>query len=153
MSTLSAPCAQLWPIKWTHDHQAHAATQAVLSYSTISTTFDVHLHSFVVFCSWIFAVQGAHDHVERLQAQVQGLESHLSQTRAALGISEAQSPKTQAELAHMRAELAESQNVVSQLQRKLQEEQAEVLMLKESQGGSNKATDVIYALESQVSIT
>ena len=41
--------------------------------------------------------------------------------------------------------------MVSALQHKLQEEQAEVLMLKESQGGSNKASDVIHALETQVS--
>lgn len=50
----------------------------------------------------------------------------------------------------MRAELADAQGRVAQLQRKLQEEHAEVLMLKESQGGSNKAGDVIQALESQV---
>ena len=100
----------------------------------------------------MFAAQGAQDHIDRLQGQVESLETCLRQTRATVCDSESHSPETQAELAHMRVELAESQNMVSQLQRKLQEEQAEVLMLKESQGGSNKASDVIQALESQVNI-
>ena len=49
-----------------------------------------------------------------------------------------------------KAQQAEFQTIVSQLQQQLEIEQAEVLMLKERQGGSNKAADVIRALENQV---
>lgn len=68
--------------------------------------------------------QGSSD---RLQAQVQTLQANSAQ-----------------------AELAELQTVISQLQQQLEAKQAEVLMLKEREGGSNKAADVIRALENQV---
>ncbi len=79
-------------------------------------------------------MQGADDHINRLQAQVQSLQANSAQ----------------AELNRVRAELAESENAVSQLQQQLEAQQAEVLRLKENQGGSNKAADVIQALEKQV---
>lgn len=97
----------------------------------------------------LICMQGAHDHIDRLQGQVQTLESRLLQPQPDPANSESQA-QAQAELAHLRAGLAESQSAVSQLQRQLREAQAETLMLKESQGGSNKASDVIHALESQV---
>ena len=87
--------------------------------------------------------------MDRLQKQVHSLEGSLSQAQASFP---PHTTKVHSELARMRAELADAQGAVSQLQRKLQEEQAQVLMLKESQGGSNKASDVIHALESQVTI-
>lgn len=93
-------------------------------------------------------MQGAHDHIERLERQVHTLKASL----ASSGPAESQATKAlNSELARMRAELADARGSVAQLQRKLQEEHAEVLMLKESHGGSNKAGDVIQALESQVS--
>ena len=79
---------------------------------------------------------GANDHINRLQAQVQSLQANSAQ----------------AELNRVRAELGESENAVSHLQHQLGAQQAEVLRLKESQGGSNKAADVIQALEKQVCI-
>lgn len=88
-------------------------------------------------------LQGAHDHIERLEMQVPSSGALEPQRLKALNNSE---------LARMRAELADARGSVSQLQRRLQEEHAEVLMLKESQGGSNKASDVIQALESQVAV-
>ena len=81
-------------------------------------------------------MQGADDHINRLQAQVRSLQAN----------------STQAELNRARAELAESENAVSHLQQQLEAQQAEVLRLKESQGGSNKAADVIQALEKQVCV-
>ncbi|DBB05674.1 TPA: hypothetical protein ACH3X1_012287 [Trebouxia sp. C0004] len=80
------------------------------------------------------ALQGADDRINRLQARVQSL----------------QVDSAQAELNRLRAELAESETAVSHLQQQLEAQQAEVLRLKESQGGSNKAADVIQALEKQV---
>ncbi len=81
-------------------------------------------------------MQGADDHINRLQAQVQSLQANSAQ----------------AELTRVRAELAESENAASHLQQKLEGQQAEVLRLKENQGGSNKAADVIQALEKQVRV-
>ena len=72
-------------------------------------------------------IQGSRDHIDRLQAQVQTLQANSAQ-----------------------AELAEFQTAISQLQQQLEAKQAEVLMLKEREGGSNKAADVIRALENQV---
>ncbi|KAA6428913.1 MAG: hypothetical protein FRX49_01023 [Trebouxia sp. A1-2] len=80
------------------------------------------------------AMQGADDHINRLQAQVQSLQANSAQ----------------AELNRVKAELGESENAVSHLRQQLEAQQAEVLRLKESQGGSNKAADVIHALEKQV---
>ena len=77
-----------------------------------------------MFCVY---VQGSSDHTDRLQAQVQTLQANSAQ-----------------------AELAELQTVISQLQQQLEAKQAEVLMLKEREGGSNKAADGIRALENQV---
>lgn len=74
----------------------------------------------------------------------------MAQAQATLTTPDPHAAKTRSELARLQAELAEAQKLVAQLQRKVQEEQAQVLMLKESQGGSNKASDVIQALESQV---
>ena len=79
-------------------------------------------------------MQGADDRINRLQIQVQSLQANSAQ----------------AELHRVRAELAESEDAVSHLQQKLEAQQAEVLRLKEDQGGSNKAADVIQALEKQV---
>lgn len=79
-------------------------------------------------------MQGADDHINRLQAQVQSLQANSAQ----------------AELNRVKAELGESENAVSHLRQQLEAQQAEVLRLKESQGGSNKAADVIHALEKQV---
>lgn len=99
---------------------------------------------------YLLTLQGAHDHVDRLEGQVRSLQGSLAQAQATLVIPDSHAAKANSELARSQAELAEAHRVVTQLQRKLQEEQAEVLMLKESQGGSNKAGDVIHALESQV---
>lgn len=79
-------------------------------------------------------MQGADDCINRLQTQVQSLQANSAQD----------------ELNHVRVELAESEDAVSHLQQKLEAQQAEVLRLKEDQGGSNKAADVIQALEKQV---
>ncbi len=100
----------------------------------------------------LICIQGTKDHIDRLQAQVQTLEASSTQAKEALVQSDsaASLSRTQAELARMRAELAESEHAVTQLQQQLEAEQAEVLMLRESQGGSNKAGDVISALEMQV---
>ena len=97
-------------------------------------------------------MQGAHDHVERLEGQVRSLQGSLAQAQASVTTPDSHATKARSETARLQAELAEAQGLVTQLQRKLQEEHAEVLMLKESQGGSNKASDVIQALESQVGL-
>lgn len=97
-------------------------------------------------------MQGARDHIDRLEGQVRSLEGSLARPQATTTTPDSHAAKAHSELARMRAELAEAKGLVTQLQHQLQEEQAEVLMLKESQGGSNKASDVIRALESQVGI-
>ena len=102
--------------------------------------------------TYLLNLQGARDHIDRLEGQVCSLQGSLAQAQATSAIPDSHTAKAHFELARVRAELAEAQGVVTQLQRKLQEEQAEVLMLKESQGGSNKASDVIHALESQVGL-
>ena len=78
---------------------------------------------------------------------MRSLQGSLAQAQAT---PDSHATKAHSELTRSRAELAEAQGSITQLHRKLQEEQAEVLMLKESQGSSNKASDVIHALESQV---
>ena len=94
--------------------------------------------------------QGARDHIDRLQAEVQTLEANLVQAKGALARSNS---SAQAELSRMRTELAGCESAVTHLRQQLEAQQAEVVMLEESQGSSNKASDVIRALEKQVYTT
>ena len=133
----------------------------------------LHIHAVEVRPAWQ-CLQGAKDHVERLQAHVQTLEQELSQVKAAkaestskfqeqiqtleLDLSQARAAKaratqasaSQSQLTHLKARLADSDSAANRLRQKLREVEAEVLALKEGQGGSNKASDVIQALEIQV---
>ena len=81
---------------------------------------------------------------------MQTLEANLVQAKGALAHSNF---SAQAELSRMRTELAGSESAVTHLRQQLEAQQAEVVMLKESQGSSNKASDVIRALEKQVYTT
>lgn len=106
----------------------------------------------MIYTTYFLNMQGARDHIDRLEGQVRSLEGSLARPQATMTSPDSHAAKAYSELARMRAELADAKGLVTQLQHQLQEEQAEVLMLKESQRGSNKASDVIRALESQVGI-
>lgn len=94
---------------------------------SLNRQIRTHLTAFDANLMFSVCMQGSSDHMERLQAQVQTLQANSAQ-----------------------AELAECRTVISQLQQQLEAKQAEVLMLKEREGGSSKAADVIRALENQV---
>lgn len=108
------------------------------------------------------ASQGAQDHISRLQSQLAKMQVSLQQTQALtdnaasrgqadLSHAEAELARARAELTQLRAQTSEHNQEAAKLRQQLDHEKAEVLLLKEGQGGSNRATDVIHALESQVS--
>lgn len=99
-------------------------------------------------------LQGSQDHAARLQSQVTTRDSTLEQIRASSSRAEAALSQAQAELQHTKAELTQargdSEQASAELRQQLETQRAEVLRLKEHQGGSSKASDVIHALEVQV---
>ena len=92
--------------------------------------------------------QGAQDHIARLQSQRNTTENALRQTQSAAS-------RSQADLGHAKTELtqarAEFERAAAELRQQLESGRAEFLMLKEQHGGSDRASDVIHALETQVS--
>ena len=82
------------------------------------------------------------------------MDDTFRQTKGTASRSQADLSHAQAELSHARNELsqvkAEFEQAAAELRQQVEAERAEVLTLKEGQGGSNKASDVIHALETQV---
>lgn len=100
-------------------------------------------------CNTTLLLQGAQDHIARLESHIHATENTSRQTQSAAS-------RSQADLGHARTELtrarAEFEGTAAELRQQLDSERAEVLVLKEHQGASNKASDVIHALETQVSL-
>lgn len=94
-------------------------------------------------------VQGAQDHIARLESHIHTTENALKQTQSAASRSQADLSHTRTELTQARAEF---EGTAAELRQQLDSERAEVLVLKEHHGGGNKAIDVIRALETQAGL-
>lgn len=83
-----------------------------------------------------------------MQADINTKEDTLQQTQAAASKADAALSQAKAELSLARGKFEQDS---AELKQQLESERAKMLVLKERQGGSNKASDVIHALEIQVS--
>ena len=82
------------------------------------------------------------------QQQTQALTDNRGQPHGSHADTEL--ARARAELTELKARSSEHEREAAKLRQQLDHEKAEVLLLKEGQGGSNRAADVIHALEGQV---